>query len=122
MPGYTFQQFAADFRADPIYWGVSSAPANTEAFIESLPGHMGAVARYSVQFTVNASGANKIYLCVPDKYGPVTLTEDGVAGGFILSASGISVTDTMGVTQPYSIYESVSAGLGTTTILAFWTL
>ena len=122
MPGYTYQQLAAAYRADPIYWGISSTPASTEAFIESLAGRMGSVPRYSVQFTVTASGANKIYLCVPDRFGPVIFVEDSMAGGFITLASGISVTDNLSVTQPYSIYESVSAGLGLTTILASWSL
>jgi hypothetical protein len=122
MSGYTYQQLAAAYRVDPIYWGVSSAPADTEAFIEALAGRAGATARYSITFTVTASGANKIYLCVPDRYGPVTFTEDGIVGGFITRITGISVTDTLAVTQGYTIYESVSTGLGLVTLTASWSL
>ena len=120
MAGYTFQQLAAAYRADPIYWGVSAAPAASEAFIESLASRANATARYSFKFTVNATGANKIYLALPSRFGAVILIEDNIAGGFISYATGVSVTDLMGVLQPYTIYESASAGLGLTTLSASW--
>lgn len=122
MSGMTFQQLSAAFRRDMIYWGVSTTPANTEAFIEALAGKMAAVPRYSVTFAVTASGGNKIYFAMPDRFGTASFMNvaDSVIGGFILRASTISVTDTGGVVQGYSLYESTLAGLGGVTLTASW--
>lgn len=112
---------AADARTSSIvwgqknFWGVSSAPANTEAFIEGLASNQLNTGRGS-GFTVNASGANKIYFACPTRYGTPTFTVGGFAGGFIQRATGISVTNAQGFTETYDLYESVSAGLGSTTV------
>jgi hypothetical protein len=43
-------------------------------------------------------------------------TVNGLTGGFILRATVTVVTDTLGITRSYDLYESVSAGLGSTTV------
>ena len=98
-----------------IFWGVSSAPANTEAFIEALAGselNAGLVKT----FTVNASGANKIYYAARASAGTPAFTVGGFEGGFILRSSSISVTNTYGFTENYQLWESNNAGLGNTTV------
>ena len=105
-----------------IHWGVSSSPANTETFIKALAGRTTAVPNYSATFSVNASGANKIYFALPDRFGTVTFLNviDSVAGGLTVRASAISYTDVSGLTQGYTLYESTLAGLGAVTLLATW--
>jgi hypothetical protein len=98
-----------------IFWGVSSTPTDTEAFIEGLAGSTLSTSR-GVGFTVNASGTTKIYFACPTRYGTATFTVGGFVGGFILRATGISVTNSQGFTEVYDIYESVSAGLGITIV------
>jgi hypothetical protein len=114
MSGGTYPQLASAMRAEKKYWGVSSTPANTEAFIEALPGHASSTARGTI-FTVNATAGTKIYFACPSHLGPVVFTVGGFAGGFILRAT-VSVTDSLGIARSYDLYESVSVGLGTTTI------
>lgn len=97
------------------FWGISTTPANTEAFIESLAGSALATTR-AAGFTVNATGANKIYYACPTRYGTPTFTVGGFAGGFILRAGAIAVTNAQGFTENYDLYESTAAGLGSTTV------
>jgi hypothetical protein len=105
-----------------IHWGVSSSPANTETFIKSLASKAMAVPNYSVTFTVNASGANKVYFALPDRFGAAQFLDvvNSVAGGLTVRASGISYTDAGGLAQGYTLYESTLAGLGSVTLLATW--
>jgi len=109
---------AAAVRTEVSYWGVSTTPLSTEAFIEGLGAHQITYAHAAVTFTVNASGANKIYFGRPGHFGATIFSVGGFVGGFILFASGISVTNTLGIVLPYNLYESVSAGLGVTTVTA----
>lgn len=122
MAGMTFQQLSAAFRREMIYWGVSSSPANTETFIKSLAGKAMAVPNYQVTFSVSASGTNKIYFVLPDRFNAVSFLNviDSVAGGFSIRQAAISYTDTGGLTQGYTLYESALAGLGAVTLQASW--
>ncbi len=99
----------------PNYWGISTTPANTEAFIEALAGSQLSTNR-SAAFTVNATGANKIYLAVPSRYGTPIFTVGGFVGGFILRGASISVTNAHSYSENYDLYESVNAGLGNTNV------
>lgn len=96
-------------------WGISTSPANTEAFIEALASSQLGTAQNSA-FTVNATGANKIYFAHPTRYGTPTFTVGGFVGGFVLRSSTISVTNAQGYTENYSLWESVNPGLGTTAV------
>ena len=116
MAGGTWPQLAAATRSEHVYWGVSTTPANTEAFIEALAGRASSAPRASTTFDVNASGSNKIYYARPTHFGAAVFNVGGFVGGFILRATGISVTNTFGLTLSYDLYESVSVGLGATTI------
>jgi len=97
------------------FWGISSSPANTEAFIEALAGSQLTTSR-NAAFTVNATGANKIYFACPSRYGTPVFTVGGFVGGFILRGSSISVTNAQGFTENYDLWESVNPGLGTTNV------
>jgi len=115
MPGGTFPQLAAAMRGEKKYWGVSASPANNEAFIESLPGHAISTACGTI-FTVNATAGTKIYFACPTHFGPCVFSVGGFTGGFILRATVAVVIDALGVVRSYDLYESVTAGLGTTTV------
>lgn len=97
------------------WWGISTSPANTEAFIEALAGSQLTTTR-GAAFTVNATGSNKIYFSCPSRYGTPTFTVGGFVGGFILRSGGISVTNAQGYAENYDLYESVNAGLGSTNV------
>jgi hypothetical protein len=116
MSGGTFPQLAAATRTERVYWGINNAPADTEAFIEALSGYTNTSVRGSVSFSVNATTGNKIYFARPVHFGTAIFTVGGFAGGFILRSTGISVTNTLGLTVPYNLYESVSPGLGVTAV------
>jgi len=97
------------------WWGISSSPAATEAFIEALAGSQLNTSR-NAAFTVNATGTNKIYFACPTRYGTPTFTVGGFVGGFILYSANVSVTNAQGFTENFNIYESVNAGLGSTNV------
>lgn len=97
------------------YWGVSASPANTEAFIKSLAGSA-VQPNNSVSFTVNAPGGQKIYFAAPDRYGIAGFVSGGFVGGFIQRSNSIPLTNASGFSENYSLYESVSAGLGVTLV------
>lgn len=97
------------------FWGISSSPANTEAFIEALAGSQLSTTR-NAAFTVNATTTNKIYYACPSRYGAPTFTVGGFVGGFILRGGSISVTNAQGYAETYDLYESVNAGLGSTNV------
>jgi hypothetical protein len=97
------------------FWGISTSPANTEAFIEALAGSQLSTTKNSA-FTVNATGTNKIYFACPTRYGTPTFVVGGFVGGFILRGSGISVTNAQGYAENYDLWESVNPGLGTTNV------
>lgn len=115
MAGGTFPQLAAAMRAEKKYWGASASPANTEAFIESLPGHAPSTVA-GTTFTVNSGVGTKIYFACPTHFGPCSFSVGGFTGGFILRATVGVVTDTLGINRSYDLYESVSVGLGITTV------
>lgn len=100
--------------AQKNYSGISTTPANTAAFIQGLTGSL-ATSRGET-FSVTASGSNKIYFSCPTRYGSATFSVGGFAGGFILRATGINVTNAQGFSESYDLYESTNAGLGATTV------
>lgn len=102
--------------AQKSFWGISTTPANTEAFVEALASSaLDTDAARS--FTVNATSTNKIYFAHPTRYGTPTFTVGGFEGGFTLRSSTISVTNAQGYTENYSLWESDVAGLGSTTVV-----
>lgn len=115
MPGGSWPQLAAATRAERKYWGVSASPADTEAFIESLPGHASSNACGTV-FTVNSTAGTRIYFACPSHFGAVIFSVGGFDGGFVLRATVSIVTDTLGIARSYDLYESVSVGLGVQTV------
>ena len=116
MPGGTFTQLGAVIHTERIYWGVSSSPASTEAFIESLSGHRNTWTGGVVSFTVNADSTKKIYVARPTHMGPLVFNTGSIDGGFVLISTGILVINTLGLRLLYDLYESVDPGLGVTTV------
>lgn len=116
MPGGSWPQLGSAVRAEKKYWGVSASPVDSEAFIEALPGHASSTA-CGTTFTVNAIAGTKIYFACPTHFGPCNFAVNGFGGGFILRATVTVVIDTLGVVRSYDLYESVSIGLGVTTVV-----
>ncbi len=115
MSGGSWPQLASAMRAEKKYWGVSSSPADTEAFIESLAGHASSSACGTI-FTVSAGLGERVYFACPSHFGAIVFTVGGFAGGFTKRATVGVVTDTLGISRGYDLYESVSIGLGTVTV------
>jgi len=101
--------------AQKTYWGISSSPADTEAFIEALASSaLDTDAARTI--TVSPTGAQKIYFAHPTRYGTPTFFIGGVLeGGFIVRSTTISVTNAQGYAENYTLWESVTAGLGSNT-------
>lgn len=97
------------------FFGTSTTPANTEAFIEALSGSQ-LRTNQSSAFTVSPGAGSKIYFSCPSRYGTPVFTVGGFVGGFILKGASINVTNAQGYTEGYDLYESVNAGLGTTNV------
>lgn len=97
------------------YHGVGTAGQTTAAFILGLTGAL-ATGR-GTTFTDTAGGSQKIYYAYRTPYGAATFTVGGFAGGFTLVSTTIAVTNTHGVTESYTLYESDNVGLGTQTVV-----
>lgn len=99
-----------------VYHGIGAAGLTTEAHIEALASSALQSSR-ATSYTDNATGANKLYFACPASYGTPTFTVGGFAGGFSLVSATISVTNANGVTQDYQLWESDTAGLGSTAVV-----
>lgn len=110
-----------EFKTFTLYWGqnvffgVGSAGSSGEGFIHTLDSIL--VSSLSAVFTVFANPTDKIYFAHRTGYGTATFMVDGFTGGFTKTSSTISVTNTFGYTENYSLYESDNLGLGDTTVL-----
>lgn len=99
-----------------VFWGVGAAGGNSEAFIESLANSALATSKNRT-FSVTANSSQKIYYAYRTAYGTATFTVGGFEGGFSLVSSSISVTNSFGFTENYTLYESDNVGLGSTTVV-----
>lgn len=97
------------------YYGVGTAGQTTAAFILGLTGFLTTVR--NTTFTTTASSVQKIYYAYRTPYGAATFTVGGFSGGFNLVSTTIAVTNTHGITENYTLYESTNLGLGTTTVV-----
>ena len=103
-----------------IYWGVSPADSYNEAFIKSLGGNA-LDSDFVHAFTVNAGSGEYIYYAVPTAYvsspyiNPPYFYIGGFSGGFEVVATNISYTYE-GNTENYTLYKSVTANLGNTSV------
>lgn len=99
-----------------VFWGVGAAGGTTEAFIEALANNQLRTNRNKT-FTVTASGSEKIYYAYRSAFGDATFTVGGFSGGFFKVSDTISVTNTFGETENYTLYETDNLGLGTTEVV-----
>lgn len=97
-----------------VFFGTGIAGGNSEAFIEALASSALASGRART-FSVAAGATDKIYYAFPQSFGAATFFIGGFEGGF-LSPSIINVTNSLGITLAYYLYESAQAGLGSTTV------
>jgi len=99
-----------------VYWGVGAAGGGGEAFIKALANSALATSR-SRTFTVTAGATDKIYYAYRSGYGDATFAVGGFVGGFFKVSDTISVTNSFGFTENYTLYESDNVDLGTTTVV-----
>lgn len=97
-----------------VYYGIGDPGENSESFIKSLTGVLANTKNRS--FNVNATSGKKIYYAYRTGYGAATFSVGGFEGGFTLVSTSISVTNSYGVTEDYTLYESDNEGLGSTTV------
>jgi hypothetical protein len=102
--------------AQKVFWGVDVAGGSTEAFIEALSNSALATTKNRT-FSVTAGGAEKIYYAYRSGFGDATFTVGGFDGGFFKVSDTISVTNSFGFTENYTLYESDNLGLGSTTVV-----
>lgn len=101
-----------------VFYGEEVPPGSyTEAFIEGLAGS--ALASESARtISYNAAAGEKLYYAIPSVFGTPTFTDAATdfAAGFSMAAAGVSVTNSLGVTNGYDVWESDQSGLGAVTI------
>lgn len=100
-----------------IYFGAAAEPsAYDSAFVLTLPTKR-LQPTPAGSFTVNAGSNQYIYFACPANFTPV-FNVNGFSGGFIAAAT-INFVNAYGNTMAYTIYRSVNAGLGNTTVTVF---
>lgn len=103
-----------------VFYGAATPGVYDEAFIEALSSSVLLPSReYSPGF--NALGPEHLYYAFPSSYGPAEPgnfidADTGFAVGMNQVASGVLVTNSFGVTLPYDLWESDTAGLGPITV------
>jgi hypothetical protein len=97
------------------FYGVGPAGQTTATFIQSLGSSFLASSR-GTTFSANAGASQKVYYAYRTAFGAASFTVGGFAGGFSLVSSTIAVTNSNGVTENYSLYESDNLGLGSVTV------
>jgi hypothetical protein len=96
------------------YWGAGNGilPADVPALSSSdLQAGRGNT------LNVTAGAGLLITYAIPSGQGTPVFSVGGFVGGFHLAASNVDVTNILGVTSPYDIYQSDNVGLGTTTVV-----
>lgn len=97
-----------------VYYGAGAAPAALDsAFILGLTKTLTSTRKRTV--TVDAGQGEYIWYAVPVRLGKCTFKVGGFEGGFDLVAEQ-DFTNALGYTEPYYIYRSGQAGLGSTTV------
>jgi hypothetical protein len=99
---------------EKIYYGVGAPGQSSASFIKNLPGVLSGTQLES--FTVNPTSSEKIYYAFRTGMTVPTFYFNGFSGGFTLVSTTIAVTNTFGITENYTLYESDNIGLGLTTV------
>lgn len=96
--------------ANGIYYGAKAAPSSyNSAFVLGLKKELRNDIKSS--FSVSSGAGQYIYYCQPTRLGKCAFTLGGFNGGFIL-ADTITFTNQSGYSEPYYIYRSDNANLG----------
>lgn len=96
-----------------IYYGVSNSSTYNSELILGFTKELSE--SKSKTFTVNAGANQHIFYCIPESYGTPTFSVGGFAGGFNKVAT-IDFTNSLNYTEKYTIWKSVNANLGSTTV------
>lgn len=97
-----------------VYYGAAAAPESLDsAFVLALTKVLSDSRKRTV--TVSAADGQYIWYCVPSRLGECTFAVGGFEGGFDLVAT-MDFTNASGYTEPYYIYRSANAGLGSTSV------
>jgi len=97
-----------------VYHGSAIPGTYNAAFITSLASSNLQSSR-SCTFTDTMGAGQYDYYAAPSSYGTPTFQFGALAGGWILVASGVSVTSSTGVTQNYDLWRTDNPNLGTIT-------
>ena len=97
-----------------LYWGVGTAGGNTSGFITALGNNQITLNRVKTFATTSNPGL-KIYFACRTAYGTPTFARNSVPGGFN-GGTVISVTNSFGFTENYTLYESTADATVASTI------
>jgi hypothetical protein len=99
------------------YWGVDTISSNTysSADIRALANN-DLTNSIPITFTVNPGAGQYIVYAYPARLGTATFSVGGFVGGF-LGPFTASVTNGSSYNENYSVYRSVNANLGSTTVV-----
>ncbi len=92
-----------------VYTGVGNDGSNISDLSKTLQGNR------NKNFTVTAGDGEYIYYACPTRYGTPVFKVGGFEGGFELVSSG-DFTNASGYTEPYQLWRSTNANLGTITV------
>lgn len=100
-----------------VYFGVGVAGGSDQNFIKSLNAILSDTK--VISFTTNSDVGQYIYFAYRSAYGAADFWAYGWEGGFNLVSNSISLTNSQGFTENYTLYKSNSSNLGTTTVNVF---
>jgi hypothetical protein len=100
----------------PNYYGVGAAGQNNPVFIQNLGNSFLASSR-ATTFSTNANSTQKVYYAHRTGFGVASFSVGGFSGGFSLVSTTIPVTNSYGVTENYTLYESDNLALGAISVI-----
>lgn len=100
-----------------VYYGQGTPGQSSGAFIAALQASVLTNTK-NMNFTVNATASNKIYFAYRTPYGASNFTDldTGFPFSLDLVSTTIPVTNSYGITEDYTLYESTNVGLGLSNI------
>lgn len=97
-----------------IYYGIGIPGENTNSFILSLSSILSK--DVNGLFTVKSEVGQKIYIAHSSVFGTPVINFNGFEGAFTLVSNSISVTNSLGFTDNYTLWESDNDNLGLVTL------
>lgn len=111
---YLSQKISLSF-VNRIFMGTASGETVSDAMLNSLSVNRLASSRAQTS-SVTAGTGEYVYYACPASYGTPTFKVGGFEGGFELTDGSYSYTNPSGFTEPYQIWRSTNANLGTITV------